>query len=164
MTAQPNPTVTELRELATPEELDALLSGSLVASFDPDTDKHPLVFLRYGQSWTDMVEAWRGSMNLNSDMLLRPGRKVLLLWGAVTGGGRRVWTGSDLDALPYGSLVRSVHPKANPHWPDLLRRVHGGFLGMNPDQDDSLIPTGTAVHYYGELTVIWDPAAAGDAS
>lgn len=153
------------RQLRAPEDLDALQSGSLVASFDSETDKHPLVFLRYGRSWTDMVEAWRGSMNLTSDILLSPGRKVLLLWDASA----QVWpvrvlTGSDLDALPYGSLVRSVHPKANPHWPDLLRRVHGGFLGMNPDQDDSLIPTGTAAHYYGQLTVIWDPAGTDDAS
>lgn len=145
------------RQLTTPEELDALHSGSLAASFASDTDEHPLVFLRYGRSWTDMVEAWRGSMNLDSDIVLRPGRKVLLLWDAEAGAGRRVWTGNDLDALPYGTLVRSVHPKANPNWPFLLRRVHGGFLGMNPDQDDSLIPTGTAVHYYGQLTVLWEP-------
>lgn len=154
---------TAARELATADAAEALGSGSLIAVFSSETDQFPDVLLRYGAGWTEMVPGWRGSESLGSDIVMTMGQRAVVLWdaradtrGALDAMEQSTLTEEDLDALSYGSLLRGVRPLANPHWPNVLRRVRGGFEGLNPDHDPSdLIPTGAAVRYYGHLARIW---------
>ena len=161
-----------VRELATAADAEALASGSLVAVFSSDTDECPDVLLRYGTGWTEMLPGWSGTEGIPSDSVPGMGHRVVVLWdGGADHRGRldameqATLAGSDLDSLPYGTLVRAVRPWANPHWPNVLRRVRGGFEGLNPDQDAAdMIPTGAAALYYGDLTVVWVPAATKETS
>ncbi|MCC3292962.1 hypothetical protein [Arthrobacter sp. zg-Y1110] len=153
------------REVKDAAGLDALTQGSIAIILNSADDKWPEAFLRYGSGWT-LLEAGTDSNNIPSaGLLIRPEQTVIIIVDADKDGqGRAITTEEELLALPEGSLVRGLGIRHNPSWPKLLRRVYSysgnEFFGSSPDHNHDPIPVGAAVRYYGDLTVIWEPAAA----